>query len=179
MKYLIIVDAQNDFITGSLGTEEAKSAVPHILERIRRAKADDYEIMFTMDLHDDGYANTQEGRKLPVEHCRIETDGSFIQPDIFAEIGNYPATFFHKHTFGCMELMRTLKNTVKDDDTIEIVGFCTDICVIANALLLKTALPETEICVNEECCAGSTPEMHEAALAVMTSCQIDIVKFKI
>lgn len=180
-KYLVVVDMQNDFITGSLGTKEAQGIVPLVVERIKKAKAEGWEIFCTKDTHYPDYPMTKEGQKLPVPHCMYGTDGHNIHPDVLAAMAEYPVMEYTKNTFGCINLADDIANFVRNElpaqnfAAIEIIGLCTDICVVANALLLKAFLPEASISVNASCCAGVTPELHEAALTVMRSCQIDII----
>ncbi len=169
---LVIIDMQNDFIDGSLGTAEAQAIVPRIEARIQQAKHDDAhptELIFTQDTHDEDYPATQEGKKLPILHCIKDTKGwnickTLLPYTLFAEV-------LEKPTFGCTALVEALE----DYDSITLMGLCTDICVISNALLLKAFYPEKEIIVDSTCCAGSTPENHERALQAMKACQIDIV----
>lgn len=180
-KYLVVVDMQNDFITGSLGTKEAQGIVPNAVERIKRARDDGWNIIVTHDTHYEDYLNTQEGKKLPVVHCQFNTEGYKIHPDLLEVLKEYPVTVYNKETFGSVNLaddfLSIVSNGALDEKeyVIEIIGLCTDICVVSNALLLKATLPEAQISVNSACCAGVTPELHEAALKVMASCQIDII----
>ena len=184
MKALIIVDMQNDFIDGALGTPEAQAIVPNVVDRLKFHENTDTIILFTKDTHyDDTYADSMEGTKLPVPHCMINTPGWSIVRPIHDEFkrGNYATISTEsvingrviKSTFGSWDLVDVLANY--DLDEIEVCGVCTDICVVANCLLLKTAFPEIPIVVNASCCAGVTPEKHAAALEVMKSCQIDVI----
>src|SRR5574344_436098 len=181
MKILMVIDAQNDFITGSLGSDDAKYALANIIERIKLA---DYNtIIFTMDTHHQNYLNTPEGIALPVMHCLKGTNGWCINNDVtsafYNEAKKHPnklkISFYEKETFGSVELANEIKNASKYDDNselnIEICGFCTDICVIANALILKTVIPDASISINSHCCAGTSHEKHFAALEVAKSCQ--------
>ena len=180
-KYLIIVDVQNDFVSGSLGTQEAQAIIPRIVDRITKAKEEGWEIILTQDTHYDYYPNTQEGEKLPVLHCQFGTEGQRFHPDILSALKEYPVVVYNKETFGSVYLAEDIHAGVVNGDleqkdySIEIVGLCTNICVLSNAVLLKAYLPEAHISVNASCCAGVTPEMHEAALKVMQSCLIDII----
>lgn len=172
-KVLIIIDAQNDFIDGVLGTPEAVEAAEKICEII--ANGNYRNVYFTKDLHeDDTYLSTNEGKHLPIKHCLRGTEGSRINEKImktvFTKIGVEEKTL-HKDTFGTLDWQYTNLDKVS---SIDIVGFCTDICVITNALILKTLFPETEINVIAEGCAGTTPEAHKASLMVMKSCQIEV-----
>lgn len=170
---LIVVDMQNDFVDGALGTREAAAIVPAVVKKIKEYKTED--IFVTRDTHQKDYLSTQEGRKLPVEHCITGTHGWELEPKV-AEAAD-GAKIVNKPTFGSMELMEMIKRiSEKEDISIELVGLCTDICVVSNALLLKAAMPEVEISVDPSCCAGVTPEKHEAALETMRSCQIMIDK---
>lgn len=173
-KILVVVDAQNDFITGALGNKECDVATNVIADEIRSGKYDD--VIFTRDTHDENYLNTQEGSKLPVEHCILGTQGWELHPEIDALAKENNSLIFDKPTFGSMGLAGCLNGIQKVAaiDELELVGLCTDICVISNALLLKAILPETRIVVNSDCCAGVTPESHENALKAMAACQIEI-----
>ena len=175
-KVLVIVDMQNDFIDGSLGTKEAQAILPKV---VAKAEKFDGEIIATFDTHDKDYLETQEGKLLPVEHCIDKTEG-WCAPDVLfnaiADKEEWTSTF-RKRTFGSVELGEYLriKNSVSSHiDEIVLVGLCTDICVISNALLLKAFLPEAKITVDATCCAGVTPESHANALAAMKVCQINV-----
>lgn len=174
-RFLIVVDMQNDFIDGALGTKEAQQIVPEVLERIDAAKRDGETLMGTLDTHTADYLNTSEGRNLPVPHCMAGTDGWKIQPDILAALGD--ALLVEKPTFGSTKLPQIIAEKADDVQTmtIELIGVCTDICVVNNALLLKAHFPEADIRVRAACCAGVTPEKHEAALETMRSCQIAVI----
>lgn len=181
-KILVVIDMQNDFIDGPLGTPEARAIVPNVCAKIREGEWD--AIYTTRDTHDEMYHTTQEGLKLPVKHCLEGTDGWYLNDTINTEVINHIAPFYIpcKNTFGSINLIKDLGsyldilNLLSDADLeIHMVGVCTDICVITNALLLKTYFPEATIIVDASCCAGTTPEMHRKALDVMRSCQIDIV----
>lgn len=167
---LIVVDMQKDFIDGALGTKEAEAIVDNAAEFV---KAFDGEVVFTRDTHFDNYMETQEGKNLPVPHCIKGTDGWQIDRKLAALKPN-GMKLFDKPTFGSVELAEYLK-AEKELESITLVGLCTDICVISNALLLKAYLPETPIKVVEKCCAGVTPESHKNALEAMKMCQIQIV----
>ena len=174
-KILVVIDMQNDFIDGALGTAEAVSIVPKVIEKIR---AFDGTVLFTRDTHEEGYLETQEGRNLPVPHCIKGTHGWKLHPEIESlaeDLGGPPALHvFDKGTFGSRALAKYLADD-PDVSEIELVGLCTDICVISNALTIKTCLPETPITVDAACCAGVTPESHRRALDAMRVCQIRIV----
>ena len=167
-RLLIVVDMQNDFIDGALGTPEAVGIVPAVMEKIRQYPPED--IMATMDTHSPDYLSTQEGRKLPVEHCVRGTKGWELRPEIGALLTK--ARIFEKPTFGSTALAEVVKE-IGDLEEIERVGLCTDICVVSNALLLKAALPEATIRVDASCCAGVTPEKHISALETLRSCQVE------
>lgn len=181
-KYLVVVDMQNDFITGSLGTKEAQGIVPHVAERIKKAREEGWEIFCTKDTHYSNYLMTPEGIKLPVPHCICGTEGHNICPEVLEAMREYPVMEYEKHTFGSLYLADDIANFVRNElpaphlAVIEIVGLCTDICVVSNALLLKAYIPEAQIFVNASCCAGVTPEKHDAALKVMESCQIEVIR---
>lgn len=172
-KILIVVDMQKDFIDGSLGTKEAVGIVPRVIAKIKSYRKND--VYATRDAHSSNYLQTQEGRNLPVVHCVKGTPGWEIQPDIAGLIS--PSHIFDKPTFGSINLAHEMTKCRHGDDLeIELVGLCTDICVVSNALLLKAYLPEVRIIVDARCCAGVTPEKHEAALKTMESCQIDVLR---
>lgn len=172
-KYLIVVDMQNDFISGSLGTAEAIAIVPAVIEKISNYEG---TVFFTQDTHFDNYFDTQEGKNLPVKHCIKDTYGWELEEELKKFQKEKNCTVYEKTTFGSAELAQEMKNWNKEAPIteIEIIGLCTDICVVSNALLLKAALPEVPIFVDASCCAGVTLSKHEAALAVMSSCQIGI-----
>lgn len=183
MKVLLIVDMQNDFIDGSLCTEEAKEILPNVIQRIRTSEDD--IVLFTQDTHGDDYLDTQEGRKLPIKHCIKDTHGWQIHPDLLAAwralddtmiIEELVDNALTKNTFGSKDLISLLTELSKDNEIseVEICGLCTDICVISNAFLIKAYFPETIIKVNPTCCAGTTPENHETALKAMRNCQVEI-----
>lgn len=174
MKYLVVVDAQNDFITGALANKEADAAVPKIAELIQ---SKEFEMVYlTHDTHYSDYMNTLEGQKLPVAHCIEYTPGWQYDERLVESLTGVNYTVVKKNTFGSDVLASMLLHNVDADDEIYICGFCTDICVVSNALLIRAALPNNPIIVIADACAGVTPEKHEAALSVMESCQIDIVR---
>ena len=169
---LVVVDMQNDFIDGVLGTKEAVAIVPKVEERIRNFKG---TVLFTRDTHESWYLYTQQAKKLPVPHCIRNTEGWQIRNELDSLRKTEP---IDKETFGSTDLAAELVAMNIDDEigSITFVGLCTDICVISNALLVKAALPEVPIIVDAACCAGVTPESHENALNAMKMCQIDIVR---
>lgn len=170
-KILIVIDMQNDFIDAALGTKEAVSIVENVKEKIRSFPVED--VIATMDTHGEDYMQTQEGKNLPVMHCIRGTDGWKIRPDIAELLTG--AKIYEKPTFGSTALAADLKElSEKEEIELELVGLCTDICVVSNALLLKAAMPEVEISVDAACCAGVTPQKHLAALETMRSCQIQV-----
>jgi nicotinamidase-related amidase len=162
---------QNDFIDAALGTKEAVSIVDGVKEKIRSYPAVD--VIATMDTHGENYMETQEGKYLPVPHCIKGSDGWKIRPDIAELLTG--AKIYEKPTFGSMELANDLKElSGREEIELELAGLCTDICVVSNALLLKAAMPEVQICADAACCAGVTPQKHFAALETMRSCQIHV-----
>ena len=176
MKVLVVVDMQNDFITGPLGTPEAQAIVPKVCDVIN---SDDYgDIYYTMDTHDKNYLRTREGKMLPVEHCIEDSHGWYIEPYVWeAGVKAYERTEcsvyrVHKGTFSSYRLAKKLSFATD----IDICGVCTDICVISNALMLRSCVPRANIRVIASACAGTTPEMHQKALDVMRSCQIEVVE---
>lgn len=174
MKVLVVVDMQNDFIDGSLGTPEARAIVPNVKKKIDEAVNNEDVIVYTRDTHFEGYLKTKEGQKLPVEHCVRGTDGWQIRDELLPR-ADYKNTYtLNKYTFGTFELPNSIAGLVGVDE-IELVGLCTDICVVSNALLLKAYFYNTcDISVDATCCAGVTPESHEAALKTMEMCQINV-----
>lgn len=169
-KVLIVVDMQKDFIDGALGTKEAEAIVDNVEMKIKEFAG---EVIFTRDTHFDNYSETQEGRKLPVPHCIKETEGWEINERL-EKLRIPEMKVFDKITFGSVELAEYLKSD-KELESVTLIGLCTDICVISNALLIKAFLPEVDITVDEKCCAGVTPESHENALKAMKMCQINVV----
>ena len=174
--FLIVVDMQTDFVDGALGTKEAVAIVPAVKERIRQAVDTGEKIIFTRDTHQENYLETQEGRNLPVTHCIEGTDGWQIIPELW-EFAKGAAAVIDKPTFGSRKLGRHLAEENEKDEIrhITLIGLCTDICVISNAMLIKAFLPEVPIKVKAKCCAGVTPESHENALAAMKVCQIEVI----
>lgn len=172
MKILIVVDMQNDFVSMALGTSEAQTIVPAVVKKIEECRATNDVVVFTKDTHYENYMETLEGEKLPVPHCIVATEGWHIIPEIEVKANE---EVISKNTFGYDNWVRVLNNWIDTIDEIEICGLCTDICVISNALILRALYPNTHITVDAKCCAGVTPEKHQAALEVMKSCQIDVI----
>ena len=195
MKVLIAVDMQNDFIDGALGTPEAVAIVSAVEKKIREF---DGLVLLTRDTHEANYLDTQEGRNLPVPHCIRGSQGWEICPAVMAaaeaqaeqerevyedENGEaslelaYEPVIFDKPAFGSLELAAALAKGHEEEpvESVELIGLCTDICVISNAMLVKAALPEVPVFVDASCCAGVTPESHGRALAAMEACQIQIL----
>lgn len=173
MKVLIVVDMQKDFTTGVLGNPETASVVERAAKYIRnfRTNQPDGKIIATLDTHSSDYMNTQEGRNLPVPHCMRGSDGWQIVPEIDAVLGN--CIRLEKITFGATDLPFAVGRD-ENIEEIQLIGVCTDICVISNAMILKAAFPEVPIKVIADCCAGVTPESHRTALDAMKTCQIII-----
>lgn len=174
MKFLIVVDMQADFITGSLGSEQAAAIVPNVVEKIKQF---DGRIIFTRDTHCGDYMETQEGRKLPVPHCIKDSNGWQICDEIRQLTETLPSnhiSYIDKPTFGCVKLPEIIANFGETIDSITLCGLCTDICVISNAMILKAAFPEVPITVDASCCAGVTNESHTTALEAMRAVQIEI-----
>lgn len=167
MKYLIVVDMQVDFISGSLGSAHAAAIVPKVLEKVKHYEG---HVIFTRDTHGTDYLTTQEGRKLPVVHCIKDTAGW----QICEELRPYTDDIVDKITFGSVELLRILREYGEPIEEIELCGLCTDICVISNAMILKASFPEVQITVDGNCCAGVTMESHQTALDAMRAVQINI-----
>lgn len=166
-KTLIVVDMQNDFIDGSLGTKEAQAIVSNVKNKIKEYYERGDKIIFTRDTHHENYLNTPEGKKLPVEHCIYNTHGWQIADGL--EVPN--CTYINKESFGW-----THWSDLLFDDDVELIGLCTDICVVSNALIIKAVYPFINVKVDANCCAGVTVETHKAALETMKMCQIDIIE---
>ena len=193
---LIVVDMQRDFVSGALGSEQARAIVPAVAARIQQAKAENTQVVFTLDTHEENYMNTREGRFLPVPHCIRNTPGWALEPEI-AQTCARGMMSFEKPTFGSTALCEYVctlaaekgavagkgfhvelkaRNTYEGPlEEIQLIGVCTDICVVSNALLIKAALPEADLTVNGALCAGVTPQKHEAALETMRSCQVEVL----
>ena len=168
-KILIVIDMQNDFITGPLGSKEAQAIIPKVVEKVKSYNSEC--VYFTKDTHYDNYLETLEGQRLPVPHCIINTEGWRIIDELYF-YAEESRGIFYKHTFGYEDWIGFNWSDVEE---IELCGVCTDICVVSNALALRMFFPNTKITVDSSCCAGVTPEKHEAALEVMRSCQIDVI----
>ena len=171
MDVLVVVDMQKDFISGALGTKEAVAIVPRVAEKIAQAKKAGKTVVFTRDTHHENYLQTQEGKNLPVPHCIVNTEGWQIRKEIADLISTEPII---KETFGSSRLPERIR-TLSDQEAIEsitLVGLCTDICVISNAMVLKAFFPELPIHVDASCCAGVTRESHLQALEAMKVCQM-------
>lgn len=178
MRVLVVIDMQNDFLTGVLGNKECEATIPQVVDVIKNGKYD--QIFLTRDTHQDNYMNTQEGKKLPVPHCIENTDGWQINDDVFAavkEVADGKYTIVDKPTFGSALLADKLKEVCDNtyETEIDFVGVCTGICVISNAMLAKANLYEAKITVIEKGCACVTPDTHATAIAAMKTCQIDVV----
>lgn len=173
-KILILVDLQNDFVTGPLGTPEAQAIIPNV---VRKIQTWDGDIRATKDIHGMNYLDTKEGKNLPVPHCIFGTEGHKLHPDICAALdkANRYYGIVNKITFGSTELPEALHSkTLPDYDEIHLCGVCTGICVLSNAIILKAHFPEAEIIVDASCCACVTPESHKTALESMKLCQIRV-----
>ena len=168
MKYLIVVDMQNDFITGSLGSKLAEAIVPNVVEKVKNY---DGTVIFTRDTHFADYMDTQEGKNLPVKHCIKDTTGW----EICNGLKPYANKVIDKITFGSVDLPNVIKEYGEEIEEIELCGLCTDICVISNAMILKATFPEVKIVVDSNCCAGVTEESHQTALNAMKAVQIDVI----
>lgn len=186
MKVLVIVDMQNDFIYGELGTAEAKAIVPVVVEKLREYEEEHPLVLFTKDTHYNNYNDTQEGKNLPIPHCIEGTSGWSICKDISSVVNCNPNFYsysddyivksrIYKNTFGSLRLAELLKDNEDLIDEVIFMGVCTDICVVSNALLTKAFCPEMKVTVDASCCAGTTHENHLAALQVMKSCQVNVI----
>ena len=172
-QFLVVVDMQKDFVDGALGTAEAVAIVPAVTRKIASF---DGEIFATFDTHAENYLETAEGKKLPVTHCVKGTPGWALDAAVAAALESRGYTSVEKKTFGSVDLPGLIEKAAGGEPFgVTLIGLCTDICVVSNALLLKAHFPETPIAVDAACCAGVTPAAHEAALATMRSCQIDIL----
>ncbi len=166
-KALVVIDYQNDFVYGALGTQEARSISNNIKTKVKEARTNGNLVIFTHDTHFDDYLSTREGRWLPVPHCLSESKGWMIADNI----DDFPHSIVRKYDFGFFGWYDVLSKC----DVVELVGVCTDICVVSNALILRSLFSDMEIVVDASCCAGTTPEAHKAALQVMKSCQITVI----
>jgi len=169
MNILVVVDMQNDFIDGALGTPEAQAIVENVRRKIEQYRQEGGQVVFTRDTHTAEYMDTREGKNLPVPHCIKGTPGW----EISSVLNTAGSEIVDKPTFGSLTLAEML-HTKKNVASVELVGLCTDICVISNAMILKARLPETDIIVDSSCCAGVTPESHRNALEAMKMCQITV-----
>ena len=170
--FLVVVDMQNDFVNGALGSAEAAAIVDKVVNKI---KDFDGEIIVTYDTHSDNYMDTREGRYLPVPHCIKGSEGWQLNEKVQEALDSREYTKIYKPTFGATTLVEKFDGCDQHDTAVTLIGLCTDICVVSNAMLLKAYYPEMDISVDAGCCAGVTPESHEAALATMKSCQINII----
>lgn len=169
---LIVVDMQKDFVDGALGTNEAVSIVPNVVKKITSHSG---AIYVTLDTHSEEYLTTEEGKHLPVEHCIKGTDGWRLDASVQNSLNGKSYETIEKPTFGSVRLAERLKEQYGESlPPTELIGLCTDICVVSNALLLKATFPEASISVDSSCCAGVTPDTHKAALQTMRMCQIEI-----
>lgn len=186
MKILVVVDMQNDFINGALGTAEAQAIVPKVVEKIENyPDKENTLLLYTKDTHYKDYMDTLEGKKLPVPHCIENTNGWCINKEIASVADNVGFLGFssdkiinsriYKNTFGSEDLYKLLKDYKDDIEQVEFLGVCTSICVLSNAIVARMALPNTKIIVDANCCACVTPETHKAALMSMKQCQIDVI----
>ena len=186
MRVICLIDLQNSFIDGELGTPEAKAIVPKIVEKINNYdNKNNVLVLFTKDTHGSNYLDTLEGTILPIPHCIENTPGWSINKDIKNAVKanrflSYSSdkiikSRVYKDTFGSNELRKFFEKFRDDIEEVEFVGLCTDVCVISNVLVTRMVLPDVEITVDASCCAGVTPEKHQAALEVMKSCQINVI----
>ncbi len=171
-KTLVVIDMQNDFLTGALRNEEAIQVADYVKEKIEKARENGETILFTRDTHDENYMQTVEGEHLPVPHCIRGTEGWEIIREL--EAGKNATAIIDKETFGSKELADFFKEHADETDEVEFVGVCTDICVISNVLLTKAMIPNKRIVVDAAGCAGVTVEAHDTAIAAMKACHIEI-----
>lgn len=171
--FLIVVDMQKDFVDGALGSAEAQAIVPAVVEKIRSFAG---EIIVTYDTHEEDYMDTREGRFLPVPHCIRDTEGWQLNAAVAEALSDRAYTVVEKPTFGAVTLPEVVEQLADNEEfTVELIGLCTDICVVSNAMLLKAAFPEADMTVDAACCAGVSPESHQAALTTMACCQITVI----
>ncbi len=171
-KVLIVTDMQNDFVDGCLGTKEAVAIIPAVVKKIMDFNG---SIIATFDTHGEDYMNTREGKHLPVPHCIKGTGGWKLNPEVQKALDKKGYIAVEKTSFGSTDLPELLKKEARGEElSVELIGLCTDICVVSNAFIVKAFFPEIEVSVDPECCAGVTPETHEAALLTMKTCQINI-----
>lgn len=176
-KLLVVVDMQNDFIDGALGTKEAQSIVPNVVKKIEEYEKNGDKVIFTRDTHSDNYANTEEGKNLPVEHCIIGTKGWELNPKIenlYEKIDDETYNVYDKPSFGSYELAIDLMEYYQDYDEIELIGICTGVCLLSQAVICKTGQPNAHIVVDASCCACVTPHSHDVAIEAMKTLQIEI-----
>jgi len=170
-KILVVVDMQKDFVDGALGSAEAVSIVDKVVRKIENFDGD---IIVTYDTHQENYMETQEGKNLPVPHCIKGTEGWKLDEKVWQAVEKKGYKAIEKPTFGSLELCEYIKENYNPDE-IELIGLCTDICVVSNALLIKANFLETKVTVDARCCAGVTPESHNAALTTMKMCQVNVI----
>ena len=186
MKLLVLVDLQNDFIDGALGSPEAQAIVPNVIRKLENTNMRETLVLFTKDTHYSDYLNTFEGKNLPVPHCIENTPGWSINKEISSVVDNTVSKLvcstdkiknsrIYKNSFGSDDLREFLVAHKDEIEEIEFCGLCTDICVVSNVLMTRQTLPNTTIVVDASCCAGVTVEKHNAALEVMRSCQIEVI----
>ena len=169
-KLLIVIDMQNDFIDGALGSTEANEIVANVAKKIELYRNENQGVIFTRDTHSEDYMATQEGKNLPVKHCIYNTDGWQISKKLNVS----DSVIVNKPSFGSLELAKYVSENFEVNE-IELVGLCTDICVISNAMILKAAMPELKITVDASCCAGVTTQSHKNALEAMKMCQVNVI----
>ena len=174
-KILVVVDVQNDFIDGALGNDETKAIVPKLVKKLKKYGKDYDSICMTRDIHYDNYLDTLEGKKLPVPHCIKKSGGESINKDVWEAVQMLRKQKKYVNTFASKDLIAILSQVCSSSDEIELCGVCTDICVVANAIGLRTAMPNTVIKVDSHCCAGTSIKAHNAALRTMASCQVDVI----
>lgn len=173
-KILIVVDMQKDFVNGALGSKEAVGIVENVVKKI---EGFDGDIIVTYDTHAENYMDTQEGKRLPVPHCIKGTEGWALDRNVQKALEDKEYKVIEKPTFGSTQLVEYIKSNYNPDETeIELIGLCTDICVVSNALLMKANFLETKVSVDAKCCAGVTPESHNASLLTMKMCQVEVAE---
>lgn len=173
MKALVVIDMQHDFVEGVLGTPEAQAIVDDVVQKIKQSRANGDMIYFTLDTHNNNYLNTEEGRNLPVPHCVKGTEGHRLLPEI-DELSSREDIIIEKAAFASPQLAKSIAGKGGEIDEVELIGLCTDICVISNAMLIKAYSPETPVSVIRKLCAGATPQGHENALQAMKTAHVHI-----
>ncbi|MFP3156255.1 cysteine hydrolase [Lachnospiraceae bacterium ZAX-1] len=174
-KILVVIDMQNDFIYGALGNDDCRGIVGKVVKRVEEATAEGINVIFTKDTHGCDYLDTREGKNLPIEHCKCGTEGWEIIDELKEVANGETVLQIEKNTFGSVNLGKYIADLESQEVEVELIGVCTDICVIANAIVMQAMNPNIQIAVRQSCCAGSTLENHNIALKAMRGLQIEII----